>query len=285
MRSSDGSVLVTYRYDAWGNFTEAYSAGGSASIAVKNPFRYRGYYYDIDLGLYYNISRYYDSNTGRLINVDSFVSTGQGLTGCNMYAYCGNNPVIRVDFGGNLWEDLEIDRDEVMLEGAGAGGGFGGFGIGSAYHSYTVYSRNAAHDAFIGGYYYSGGSSRGGFTGQYAIGGSVSVGDTPSTTYTANKATTGTPNQKGKYGEQLANIDPKAKTKIEINDRTRIPDELNDIWLKEVKNVHYISNTQQLRDYALYAKSRQLKYILCVRPTTKISSTVKEAGWTIRYLW
>ena len=71
VRLTDGSVLVTYRYDAWGNFTEAYSAGGSASIAVKNPFRYRGYYYDMDLGLYYNISRYYDSNTCRFISPDT----------------------------------------------------------------------------------------------------------------------------------------------------------------------------------------------------------------------
>ena len=34
-------------------------------------------------------SRRYDSYTGRFISADGYVSTGQGLTGYNMYAYCG----------------------------------------------------------------------------------------------------------------------------------------------------------------------------------------------------
>lgn len=31
------------------------------------------------------------------------MSTGQGLIGYNMYAYCGNNPVARVDPSGRIW--------------------------------------------------------------------------------------------------------------------------------------------------------------------------------------
>ena len=46
------------------------------------------------------MSRYYDSNTGRFINVDSYVSTGQGIIGNNMYAYCNNNPVMFIDSEG-----------------------------------------------------------------------------------------------------------------------------------------------------------------------------------------
>ena len=34
---------------------------------------------------------------GRFINADAFVSTGQGLLGSNMFAYCLNNPIVRVD--------------------------------------------------------------------------------------------------------------------------------------------------------------------------------------------
>ncbi len=73
------------------------------TTATKNPFKYRGYYYDVNLGLYYLQSRYYDQNTGRFINADGYVSTGQGLTGYNMFAYCGNNPVMRADPNGEGW--------------------------------------------------------------------------------------------------------------------------------------------------------------------------------------
>ena len=38
---------------------------------------------------------------GRFINADAFTSTGQGLLGNNMFAYCGNNPVIASDPNGN----------------------------------------------------------------------------------------------------------------------------------------------------------------------------------------
>ena len=41
------------------------------------------------------------------INADSYVSTGQGLTGYNMYAYCNNNPVMNVDPSGSLPKELE----------------------------------------------------------------------------------------------------------------------------------------------------------------------------------
>ena len=74
-----------------------YNKSGKAN----NPLRYRGYYYDTDLGLYYLQTRYYDSNTGRFINADGYISTGTGLLGYNMYAYCNNNPVMYVDSAGN----------------------------------------------------------------------------------------------------------------------------------------------------------------------------------------
>ena len=96
-----GTRLVTYKYDAWGQHTTHYEASGGNTSVTKNPFRYRGYYYDTDLGLYYNISRYYDAYTGRWINADSLVSTGQGILGYNMYAYCLNNPIMSLDYDGN----------------------------------------------------------------------------------------------------------------------------------------------------------------------------------------
>ena len=75
-------------------------------IANVNPIRYRGYYYDTETGFYYVSSRYYDPEIGRWINADGYVSTGQGVLGYNMFAYCGNNPVNRVDPTGQFWSEI-----------------------------------------------------------------------------------------------------------------------------------------------------------------------------------
>ncbi len=80
-----------------------YHNGGNNTTATKNPFRYRGYYYDQDLEMYYLQTRYYDPYTFRFINADKFVSTGSGINSCNMYAYCNNNPVMNVDYAGEDW--------------------------------------------------------------------------------------------------------------------------------------------------------------------------------------
>ena len=111
--SSNGTysptLVATYSYDPWGTPTGIYDANGAAisqtadHVAAYNPFRYRGYHYDGDTRLYYLQSRYYDPATGRFVNADGYTSTGQGLVGHNMFAYCGNNPVIRKDSSGELW--------------------------------------------------------------------------------------------------------------------------------------------------------------------------------------
>jgi len=55
-------TVYTYTYDAWGNCTvsatEGISATEDAILEFFNPFRYRGYYYDVETGLYYLQSRY-----------------------------------------------------------------------------------------------------------------------------------------------------------------------------------------------------------------------------------
>ena len=72
------------------------------SLGRDNPFRYRGYYYDIDTGFYYLQSRYYDPEVGRFLNADGYVSTGQGNLSANMFAYCENNPVNCFDPDGRM---------------------------------------------------------------------------------------------------------------------------------------------------------------------------------------
>ena len=101
--NSAGTKVATYTYsDAWGNHSVSYTNGGDSTGAIYNPFRYRSYYYDSDLGMYYLQSRYYDANICRFINADCYVSTGQGILSVNMYAYCGNNPVMGYDPFG-MW--------------------------------------------------------------------------------------------------------------------------------------------------------------------------------------
>ena len=80
-------------------------AQGNAAHAV-NPFRYRGYYYDSELELYYLQSRYYNPEWGRFLNADVYVNANGDLTGYNMYAYCSNNPVIQADYLGSAAEAI-----------------------------------------------------------------------------------------------------------------------------------------------------------------------------------
>ena len=99
-------LVAKYQYNAYGEITAITDASGvdvssnSAHIANVNPFRYRGYYYDNETGFYYLQSRYYDPVVGRFLNADAYVSTGQGILGNNMFAYCNNNPVMCCDAKG-----------------------------------------------------------------------------------------------------------------------------------------------------------------------------------------
>ena len=64
---STGSLVVEYRYDAWGR--PVGTTGTLASTLGKsNPFRYRGYVYDEETGLYYLRMRYYKPECGRFLS-------------------------------------------------------------------------------------------------------------------------------------------------------------------------------------------------------------------------
>lgn len=108
-----GSVIARYTYDAWGNCTVTDASGNSITdpknIANCNPFRYRGYMYDQETGLYYLRTRYYDPVVGRFLNADdpSLVATiPDKFTDKNLYTYCDNNPIVRTDTGGDFWETV-----------------------------------------------------------------------------------------------------------------------------------------------------------------------------------
>ena len=72
-----GNVAAGYQYDTWGKVTGLTGEDGEevgleeAHIGNINPFRYRGYYYDVETGFYYVSSRYYDPEISRFISTDT----------------------------------------------------------------------------------------------------------------------------------------------------------------------------------------------------------------------
>lgn len=107
----NGNLVARYEYDAWGNHIVLDETGNeitnTSHIGKMNPFRYRGYFYDEETNLYYLINRYYDPETGRFISQDqiSYLQP-EVINGLNLFAYCGNNPVMRIDENGCSWSSF-----------------------------------------------------------------------------------------------------------------------------------------------------------------------------------
>ena len=108
----DGTVVAKYIYDVWGKILSIKDGSNNiiettnaTHLANLNPFRYRGYVYDNETGLYYLQSRYYDPITGRFLNADVYCNTGNSVLSTNMFTYCNNNPVNQVDPEGTdaMW--------------------------------------------------------------------------------------------------------------------------------------------------------------------------------------
>ncbi len=86
-------------------------------------------------------------------------------------------------------------------------------------------------------------------------------------------------NQLGRLGETLAGIPRGAKPQIRSLTGTAsrcFPDEVTKNYLKEVKSRKYVSLTNQLKDYMLYAKDKSKKFILQTRRNTQISGKIED---------
>lgn len=88
--------------------------------------------------MYYLQSRYYNPTWGRFVNADALVSTGQGILGNNMFAYCRNNPVKRKDISGTndlcvTDEDDDNPFNDLAMPSGGGGSGAGANAGGSEY--------------------------------------------------------------------------------------------------------------------------------------------------------
>ena len=103
----DAQTVARYSYDAWGAVTNAVTyteLTDGVDIATINPFRYRGYYYDEEIGLYYLQSRYYDPNCGRFVNGDTneIILVADDAVTTNYFTYCENNIVGSIDPSGMI---------------------------------------------------------------------------------------------------------------------------------------------------------------------------------------
>ena len=113
--NEEGKICARYTYDPWGNIIgvqelDTVTFGeDNKKIGEVNPFRYRGYYYDMETGFYYLNSRYYDPQVKRFINADAMIKApGTSVLSTNIFAYCENNPMMYSDSTGQwfLLDDI-----------------------------------------------------------------------------------------------------------------------------------------------------------------------------------
>ena len=99
----NGNTVVSYGYDAWG--APLRCTGELAETLGKvQPFRYRGYVFDEETGLYYVSTRFYSAEISRFLSSDDekvLCALSEDETS-NLFAYCNNNPISLIDEEGTL---------------------------------------------------------------------------------------------------------------------------------------------------------------------------------------
>ncbi|SFX65338.1 RHS repeat-associated core domain-containing protein [Thermoactinomyces sp. DSM 45891] len=115
--------VANYIYDAWGNIVEK-----KGELADENPYRYAGYRYDNETGLYYLIARYYQPEEGVFLSVDPDPGDEDDPQTQNVYVYVTNNPLKFIDPDGHMGG---LGRLLGRTGGKGGNKGTGGKGTGS----------------------------------------------------------------------------------------------------------------------------------------------------------
>ena len=95
-----GQVIDTYYYDAFGNIMEEVGD-------TNNPYRYAGYQYDAETGLYYLNARMYDPKIARFLQEDTYLGDPNDPLSLNLYTYAHNDPLTYDDPSGH-WVHIAI---------------------------------------------------------------------------------------------------------------------------------------------------------------------------------
>ncbi len=111
---SDRGAIVSYEeYYPYGS--TSYQGGCSVAEVGLKRYRYTGKERDGETGLYYHGARYYAAWLGRWVSTDP-IAIGDGV---NLYAYCKNNSIIKLDANGKWEGDMHFGA--VYLTGRMAG--------------------------------------------------------------------------------------------------------------------------------------------------------------------
>ena len=269
----DGEIVARYTYDAWGVCTVD-TTSTNITIANLNPYRYRGYYYDSEIGMYYLQSRYYDPEVGRFVNGDeaSYIYADGNNYVVNLFAYCENNPINMNDPNGTL------ALLTCVIIGAIVGAAIG------AIASKMIYGK-------VNGWWVLGGAVVGGVLGY--VGGAFFGASGIKAGTLAYKIKMTKVRWLGKIGEKMAKWSKNRKhiESLTKSAKYRVPDYLNktERVIGEVKNVKKLKYTKQLQDFVKYARKNDYTFILKVRRTTKFDEglmTLIELGEVvIMYLY
>ncbi len=96
-RNADGTLGGRWEYDAYGNERSRPASG--ITVDLRTDFRFagkHGYISDLDTGFDLLGARYYIPRLGRFLTQDPIGHAG----GLNLYAYCENNPLLKIDPNG-----------------------------------------------------------------------------------------------------------------------------------------------------------------------------------------
>ena len=105
--SETGSIAAQYVYDPYGNVVETYG-----NLADAFSFGFSTQYHDREVGMVGYKRRFYRPDLGRWLNRDPIEEEG----GENLYAFCGNAPILYVDILGESF--LDVFNDVVSLVGS-----------------------------------------------------------------------------------------------------------------------------------------------------------------------
>jgi RHS repeat-associated protein len=125
-------------FDPWGT-VRMWLSGGYAGFPSGRYCASIGHQMDDESGLVYMRARYYEAGSGR------FISEDPEMQGSNWFAYCGNNPVSRIDNSGRTFVDDWINANMTLI-------GVASFGVAMICFTYaSIYVSSKRPDSIIQG--------------------------------------------------------------------------------------------------------------------------------------